>query len=224
MRGENCRYEHQADAEGKPSPVGQEFLQRYDRAVKPKAQHRDMCGEIAECKVPSLTVYGQIVQILRSTMILISQEWLTTIATWKIVAESEATASRIVVYRRRSPTTPSSQSEESFAVLLKELFCEAMEDIHIMATLQSRYSLFQLKKLLQEQRRVEDLQVHAVTDVQPTEAPAIQITRPTKSDGFQALKGVTEIAGEFTKVQSPVNHNRARLTAKPSLSHSVLKP
>ena len=33
-KGDGCNYEHQVDADGKPSLVGPEFLQRYDEAVK----------------------------------------------------------------------------------------------------------------------------------------------------------------------------------------------
>ena len=32
--GDHCSYEHQVDSEGNPSPAGQEFLQRYDDAIK----------------------------------------------------------------------------------------------------------------------------------------------------------------------------------------------
>ena len=54
--------------------------------------HQRMQGEIAECQVPSATVTGPIVQVhefdgarrlvvaLPNSAILVSQEWLTTIA------------------------------------------------------------------------------------------------------------------------------------------------
>ena len=56
--------------------------------------HPGMKGEIAECQVPSATVTGPIVQVyshngakrlvvaLPNSAILVSQEWLTTIAGW----------------------------------------------------------------------------------------------------------------------------------------------
>ena len=34
QRGDQCKYEHQVDNEGKPIPVGPEILQKYDEAVK----------------------------------------------------------------------------------------------------------------------------------------------------------------------------------------------
>ena len=60
--------------------------------------HPGMVGEIAECQVPSSTVTGPIVQVyefegkrrlvvaLPNSAILVSQEWLTTIAGWTFVS------------------------------------------------------------------------------------------------------------------------------------------
>ena len=60
--------------------------------------HPKMQGEIAESQVPSATVTGPIVQVyefegarrlavaLPSSAILVSQEWLTTIAGWTFLA------------------------------------------------------------------------------------------------------------------------------------------
>ena len=57
-----------------------------------------MEGEVAECQVPGSTVTGPIVQVyefegkkrlvvaLPSSAILVSQEWLTTIAGWTFVS------------------------------------------------------------------------------------------------------------------------------------------
>ena len=60
--------------------------------------HPRMEGEIAECQVPSATVTGPIVQVfdfngsqrfvvaLPQSTILVSQEWLTTIAEWEFTS------------------------------------------------------------------------------------------------------------------------------------------
>ena len=60
--------------------------------------HPSMQGEIAACQVPSATVTGPIVQVyefdgarrlviaLPNSAILVSQEWLTTIAGWTFVS------------------------------------------------------------------------------------------------------------------------------------------
>ena len=76
--------------------------------------HPDMCGEIAECGVPSSIVQGPIVQVLDyhgerrlvvalpQSAILISQEWLTTVATWTVIAKSVGTSSQMEAYTPRS--------------------------------------------------------------------------------------------------------------------------
>ena len=57
--------------------------------------HPKMVGDIAECQVPSATVTGPIVQVyefkrlvvaLPQSTILVSQEWLTTIAQWEFTS------------------------------------------------------------------------------------------------------------------------------------------
>ena len=70
----------------------------------------DMSGEIAECKVRSAAVEGPIVQVLKyrderrlvvalpQSAILMSQEWLTTVARWTLIAESKDGVSQIEVY------------------------------------------------------------------------------------------------------------------------------
>ena len=66
--------------------------------------HPGMQGEIAECQVPSATVTGPIVQVyehkgarrlvvaLSNSAILVSQEWLTTIAGWTLCIQLELIA------------------------------------------------------------------------------------------------------------------------------------
>ena len=40
QRGDQCRYEHQVDEDGRPVPVGREILQRFDEAVKRYNENR----------------------------------------------------------------------------------------------------------------------------------------------------------------------------------------
>ena len=82
-------------------PVSDEYYAMMDSGTNAiiVPLHPDMCGEIAECKVPSATVDGPIVQVLKygqerrlvvalpQSAILLSQEWLTTVACWTIIAE-----------------------------------------------------------------------------------------------------------------------------------------
>ena len=70
--------------------------------------HPDMCGETAECKVPSSIVHGPTVQTLDfkgqsrlvvalpQSVILIFQGWQTTVAHWKTVAQPKGTSSQVV--------------------------------------------------------------------------------------------------------------------------------
>ena len=63
--------------------------------------HPAMQGEVAECQVPSTTVTGPIVQTyefdgakrlvvaLPQSTILVSREWLTTIAGWEFTSETK---------------------------------------------------------------------------------------------------------------------------------------
>ena len=100
---------------------------------------------------------------------------------------------------------------------------EPLEDIHATATLKSGDSLTELKTLAQEQTQVGNLQIHTVTNVQLAEIPAIRTTSPTRLDGFQPLKTVTEIAGEFTRVHPLVNHNCVSETHHYNDSRLVLR-
>ena len=71
--------------------------------------HPDMCGEISERKVPSATVEGPIVQALKfrqerrlvvalpQSAILISQEWLITVAGWTLTAQPKDGESEILL-------------------------------------------------------------------------------------------------------------------------------
>ena len=138
-------------------PVSDEYYAMMDsgtnaiivRPIAAMALHPDMSGEIAECKVPSATVERPIVQMLkyrgerrlvvalRRPAILISQEWLTTVARWTIIADSQDGVSQILAYTstRGSPKTLSMKN--GLPYLSKELFWQAMEDIASQTTLVS---------------------------------------------------------------------------------------
>ena len=80
--------------------------------------HPDVCGEIAECRVPSAVAQGPSVQVLDyhgerrlvvalpQSAILISQESLTTVASWNVIAKSVGTSSQVEVYTPRSQGSP----------------------------------------------------------------------------------------------------------------------
>ena len=129
-----------------------------------------MCGsprEIAECKVPRSLVHEPIVQTLSfkgqsrlvvappQSVILISQEWLTTVARWKTLAQSHGSSSQVAVFTaKRRNTARALTMKNSLPYLPKsKLFWEAMEDIAQNTTLMSGYPLpwARLKALVQRQ-------------------------------------------------------------------------
>ena len=109
--------------------------------------HPNMCGDIAECKVPSSMVHGptlnfqgqnRLVVALPQPVIRIFQEWLTTITKWKIVAQSHVSSSQVVVYTSKmSEHSPTTCYEKQSSCITKVLFWEAMEEITRTATLMS---------------------------------------------------------------------------------------
>ena len=100
------------------APVIDEY--RYGRLRDQRNYHSELCGEIAECKEPSATVEGPIVQVLEhqgtkrlvvalpQSAVLISQVWLTTVAGWTCIAAPRDRESEILVYtmHRDDPPCP----------------------------------------------------------------------------------------------------------------------
>ena len=107
--------------------------------------HPSMQGEIAECQVPSATVTGPIVQVyefdgarrlvvaLPNSAILVSQEWLTTIAGWTFVSGPKPGLQNSVcenkVYPAGAKTSFVLNMKNGLPYLSKDLFWKAMEDI-----------------------------------------------------------------------------------------------
>ena len=108
--------------------------------------HPNMCGEIADCRVPSSIVQGPIVQglgyhgerrlvvALPQSAILISQEWLTTVASWAVIAKSVGTL----------------PIKNGLLYLSKDRFWDAMQDISAQNTLVTGHPWPELKELIHE--------------------------------------------------------------------------
>ena len=123
--------------------------------------HPGMKGEIAECQVPSATVTGPIVQVyehngarrlfvaLSNSAILVSQEWLTTIARWTFFSGPKPRLENSACENKVCPAG----GKRSFVLsmknglpyLSKELFWKAMKDIAKHAVLVSGHSWSELK-------------------------------------------------------------------------------
>ena len=94
----------------------------------------DMCGEIAEYKVPSATVERPIVQVLKygqerhlvvalpQSAVLISQEWLATVAGWTFIAAPKDGVSEILVYTSTRGDPKTLANEMDYPTRLKNCF------------------------------------------------------------------------------------------------------
>ena len=98
----------------------------------------DRCGEIAECRVPSSIVHAPIVQVLDykgerrlvaalpQSVILVSHEWLTTVAQWMIVANSVGKSSQVEAYTPQHRGVPWALAmKHGLPYLCKDLFLES---------------------------------------------------------------------------------------------------
>ena len=126
--------------------------------------HPSMQGEIAECQAPRATVTGPIVQIyefdgarrlvvaLPQSAILVSQEWLTTIAGWTFVSGSKPglkdSACENRVYPAGAKTSFVLNMKNGLPYLSKDLFWLAMEDIAKKAKLIAGHPWKELKEMI----------------------------------------------------------------------------
>ena len=126
--------------------------------------HPKMQGEIAECQVPGATVTGPIVQVyefngtrrlvvaLPQSTILVSREWLTTIAGWKFISGPKpGSGSESRVTPAGSMKSYVLNMRNGLPYLSKELFWLAMEDVSKRAELIARHSWRELKEMLESQ-------------------------------------------------------------------------
>ena len=148
-----------------------------------------MQGEIAECQVPSATVTGPIVQVyefecarrlvaaLPNSAILVSQEWLTTIAGWTCVSGPKPGLKNSVCDNKVYPAGADSSSvlsmKNGLPYLSKELFWRAMEDIAGKAKLISGHKWSELKTMIDNRTYESQPQVYSVKTVAVPETPNV---------------------------------------------------
>ena len=137
--------------------------------------HPDMQGEIAECQVPSATVTGPIVQVydfngvkrlvvaLPQSTILVSQEWLTTIAGWRFISGPKpGSGSESRVTPAGSTKSYVLNMRNGLPYLSKELFWLAMEDISKRAELRQGHSWKELKDMIENRAHEPHPQIYSV--------------------------------------------------------------
>ena len=163
--------------------------------------HPKMEGDIAECQVPSATVTGPIVQIydfngskrlvvaLPQSTILVSQEWLTTIAEWEFTSGPQSGSGS----ERRVTPAGSSKSyvlsiRNGLPYLSKELFWLAMDHMSRRAQLVKGHSWEELKEMLDSHACEQHPQIYSVKSVDIPELPDVVFTRVPRTQHFVLLK------------------------------------
>ena len=126
--------------------------------------HPGMHGQIAECQVPSATVTGPTVQVyehngarrlvvaLPNSAILVSQEWLTTIAGWTLFSGPKPGLPNNTCENKVYPAGADSSfvlsMKNGLPYLSKELFWRAMRDMARKAILVSGHTWSELKSMI----------------------------------------------------------------------------
>ena len=162
--------------------------------------HSRMEGEIAECQVPSATITGLIVQVyefegtkrlvvaLPRSAILVSQEWLTTIAGWTFVSgpkpRLEGSVCENKVYPARAEKSYVLSMKNGLPYLSKELFWMAMKDIAEKATLLSGHTWDELKEMIDNQTYEPQSQIYFVKTVAVPEPPNVVFTTVPPTQHF----------------------------------------
>ena len=154
--------------------------------------HPGMQGEIADCQVPSATVTGPIVQVyehngarrlvvaLPNSAILVSQEWLTTIAGWTFFSGPKPGLKNSVCENKVYPVGTDSSfvlsMKNGLPYLSKELFWRAMKDIARQATLVSGHTWNEFKDMIDNRTYEPQPQIYSVNTVAVTETPKVLLS------------------------------------------------
>ena len=187
--------------------------------------HPRMQGEIAECQVPSATVTGPIVQTyefdgakrlvvaLPQSTILVSQEWLTTIAGWKFTSGPKVGSGS------ESRVTPAGSAKSyvlsmrnGLPYLSKELFWLAMEDVSKRAKLKNGHSWRELKEMLENCTQDPHPQIYSVKTVEVPNPPEVVFTRVPRTQHFNPAETRRNIMIMFDNLRATPNANRGRLS------------
>ena len=187
--------------------------------------HPQMEGDIAECQVPSATVTGPIVQIydfngskrlvvaLPQSTILVSQEWLTTIAEWEFTSGPKSgSGSECRVTPAGSSKSYVLNIKNGHPYLSKELFWLAMDHMSRRAQLIKGHSWGELKKMLDSNACEQHPQVYSVKSVDIPELPDVVFTRVPRTQHFAPSEVRKSIMTMFEYLKPSPNANRGRLS------------
>ena len=187
--------------------------------------HPSMEGEIAECQVPSATVTGPIVQIydfngskrlvvaLLQSTILVSQEWLTTIAEWEFTSGPKSgSGSECRVTPAGSTKSYVLSIRNGLPYLSKELFWLAMDHLSRRARLTKGHSWEELKAMLDQLAREPHPQIYLVKSVEIPEPPDVVFTTVPRTQHFVPSEVRKGIVKRFDDLKPTSNANRGRLS------------
>ena len=197
--------------------------------------HPGMQGEIAECQVPSATVTGPIVQVyehngarrlvvaLPNSAILVSQEWLTTIAGWTFYSGPKPGLANSTCENKVYPAGADSSfvlsMKNGLPYLSKELFWRAMKDIARKATLVSGHTWSELKNMIDSRTYEPQPQIYSVKTVAVLETPKLLLSATPRTQHFLPSNVRKQIVEWFEHFHPPANPNRGRLSGTaPSLT------
>ena len=187
--------------------------------------HPRMQGDIAECQVPSATVTGPIVQTyefngtkrlvvaLPQSTILVSQEWLTTIAGWKFISGPKpGSGSESRVTPAGSTKSYVLNMRNGLPYLSKELFWLAMEDVSKRAELLAGHSWRELKEMLETYTHEPHPQIYSVKTVEVPKPPDVVFTMVPRTQHFVPSEARKNIMAQFDRLRATPNANRGRLS------------
>ena len=191
-------------------------------------KHPRMEGEFAECEVPSATVTGSIVQVyefegtkrlvvaLPRSAILVSQDWLTTIAGWTFVSgpkpRVEGSVCENKVYPARADKSYVLNMKNGLPYLSKQLFWMAMKGIAEKATLLSGHTWDELKEMIDNQTYEPQPQKKLCQTVAVPEPPNVVFTTVPPTQHFSPKEVRKNIIDWFEHFHPTPNLNRGCLS------------
>ena len=174
-------------------------------------------------KSQSATVTGPIVQVyehdgarrlvvaLPNSAILVSQEWLTTIAGWTFLSGPKPGLKNSVCDNKVYPAGTDSSfvlnMKNGLPYLSKELFWRAMKDIARKATLVSGHTRSELKDMIDNRVYETQPQIYSVKTVAVPETPKVLLSATPRTHHFIPNNVRKQIVEWFEHFHPPANPN-----------------
>ena len=147
--------------------------------------------------------------------ILISQEWLTTVARWTFVAGAAPGGNGECENRVCTGARGEAHKlamKNGLPYLSKELFWKAMQDISTQDRLISGHSWTELRDMIEEQVQESQPQIYSVKAVKASTIPPVVFSRLAPTDHFSPKKARRPVMTLFDQLHPTPNPNRGRLS------------